>query len=59
MPIWLRRFTFNQINKFYSDENDRANAQTQGNKTTVIDSDGTIKAPEHLKQHMDKRTSYQ
>jgi hypothetical protein len=49
MPIWLRRFTFNQISNHYQQEKDAyENNGKGGNTKTVIDSDGTIKAPELL-----------
>ena len=52
MPIWLRKFTFNKINEHYQKEkeaHDKAAGQSS-NPTTVIDSDGTVKAPEMMKQ---------
>ena len=48
MPIWLRRFTFNQIYQYYEDEKSQTNPTQSGTKT-VIGSDGKIKAPEFLK----------
>ena len=41
MPIWLRRFTFNEIQKYYDEEKKQVeNSNKKGNKT-VIDSSGT------------------
>ena len=51
MPIWLRRFTFNEIQRFYDDEKSSYENQNKGGNTkTVIGADGKIKAPEHLSQ---------
>ena len=51
MPIWLRRFTFNEIQKHYDAESkayENINSKNSTSKT-VIDQDGKIKAPEFLK----------
>ena len=50
MPIWLRRFTFNEIQKFYKEETDAANNTGKSGSKTVIDSNGKVKAPEYLAQ---------
>jgi len=51
MPIWLRRFTFNKIQSFYSEEKEAYENQSKGGgKQTVINSDGTIKTPELLQK---------
>ena len=51
MPIWLRRFTFNKIQSFYSEEKEAIENQGKGGgKQTVINSDGTIKTPELLQK---------
>ena len=52
MPIWLRRWTFNEIKKFYEEEKDAMEnpGKTGGGKQTVINSDGTIKTPELLQK---------
>ena len=51
MPIWLRKFTFDRINKYYNDKHQAQQAQQSKNpnKKTIIDSTGKIKAPEFLK----------
>jgi len=51
MPVWLRRFTFSEIKKYYEDEEKEYNNQTSPNSKTVIDSSGKIQAPEFLKSH--------
>ncbi len=51
MPIWLRRFTFNKIQEFYSSEKEAYESKGKGGNTkTVINSDGTIKSPELLQK---------
>lgn len=53
MPIWLRRWTFNEIKKHYEEEVAAAENKSQssgGGKQTVINSDGTIKTPEALQK---------
>ena len=51
MPIWLRKFTFDQINAFYSKKQQQQQEQQSKNpnQKTVIDSTGKVKAPEFLK----------
>ena len=51
MPIWLRRFTFNEIKKHFEEENESIQKQSRGknsNTKTVIDSDGKVKLPNLL-----------
>ena len=51
MPIWLRNFTFNKMREHY-DKEAAEMKKAQGKSTggdTVIDSEGRVKAPEHLK----------
>jgi len=48
MPIWLRRFTFSEIEKFYNKEQE-STENSSSSKQTVTGSDGKIKAPEFLK----------
>lgn len=52
MPIWLRRWTFNEIKKHYEEETAAAEGKksSSGGKQTVINPDGTIKAPELLQK---------
>jgi hypothetical protein len=52
MPIWLRRWTFNEIKMFYQDEKDSTenSSKNESGKQTVINSDGTIKTPELLQK---------
>ena len=53
MPIWLRRFTFNEIRKHFEEENEAIQKQSRGknsNSKTVIDSDGKVKLPDLLQK---------
>ena len=51
MPIWLRRFTFNEIQSYYDEEKKQMeNSKNKGSKT-VIGADGKVKAPGFLKNH--------
>jgi hypothetical protein len=53
MPIWLRRFTFNEIKKHYKEENEAIQNQSKGknsNTKTVIDSEGKVKLPDLLQK---------
>jgi len=53
MPIWLRRFTFNEIKKHFEEENKAIQKQSSGknpNTKTLIDSDGKVKLPNLLQK---------
>lgn len=54
MPIWLRQFTFGEIQKYYDKEKQAYENKGDGTKT-VIDSDGKIKSPEFLSSSKGKR----
>ena len=52
MPIWLRKFTFNEIKKHYEEENaayEKAKSGGKPGQKDLINSDGTINTPEFLK----------
>lgn len=50
MPIWLRKFTFNEINNYYKERNNAAKSQSKdSNSKTMINPDGTINTPEFMK----------
>lgn len=58
MPIWLRKFTFKQIQDFYNKEKENSESSIQDSNTkSVINPDGTINAPEFLNSNKGK-TSY-
>ncbi len=46
MPIWLRRFTFNEIQNYYLEEKEAVTNKNNKGTKTVVNSDGTIKSPE-------------
>jgi hypothetical protein len=58
MPIWLRRFTFSQIQKFYSDENETIEKAQNGSKTTAIDSSGKVNTPAFAQTAKDYKPNY-
>jgi len=51
MPIWLRKFTFNRIRKYYEDQNNQQNEDlaTQSKKIK----EGKVDLPSHFKGKMD------
>ena len=47
MPIWLRRFTFNQIQEHYRSEKEQIEtAQNGGKSKNLIDPSGKVNTPE-------------
>ena len=55
MPIWLRKFTFKQMQEHYEEEKAAAeNKQKPGSKT-LINSDGKVNAPEFLKSSQEHK----
>ena len=49
MPIWLRKYTFNEIKNYYEEINNATEGKQNSNgKQTLIDSDGKVKIPEIL-----------
>jgi hypothetical protein len=46
MPIWLRKFTYSRMEKYYKEESKPSNEQGQ---STLIDSKGQVNTPEFLK----------
>lgn len=49
MPIWLRKFTFFEINEFYKAEQESYKKSTKSKGTTVVDSSGKVNTPEFVK----------
>lgn len=51
MPIWLRKFTFNEIKKHNDEANKAVEEAKSGNKgqKSLISPDGTVNTPEFLK----------
>jgi hypothetical protein len=42
MPIWLRRFTFKEIQEFYEKEHESASKSNKKDNNTLVDSSGKI-----------------
>ena len=46
MPIWLRKFTFKEINDFYIKQNkEQESANKCKGKQTLVNKDGKVNAP--------------
>lgn len=60
MPLWLRNFTFQELNRFYEDESKAYEQATKDqNSQTMVDSSGMVKAPSFLKgKTKPTKTSY-
>ena len=58
MPIWLRRFTFTRIQDFYKEEKNAYENGGNDGKKTVINSDGTVKSPEYLKNSQPPKPAF-
>jgi hypothetical protein len=49
MPIWLRKFTFSQIQKHFEDEKEEYEKAKNNGKTTLMDSSGNVNKSEFNK----------
>jgi len=60
MPIWLRKFTFSEIQKFYNNEKKEYEKASKGKgETNLLNSDGTVNTPAFMqasKPHQKKST---
>ena len=46
MTIWLRKFTFHELKKFYDAETEAAkNATKKSSQTNLVNPDGTVNVP--------------
>ena len=45
MPLWLRKFTFYEIKKYYQEEKEAVENQKTSGKTSLVDSSGKVNAP--------------
>ena len=46
MPIWLRKFTYAEIKKFYDAESEAASKTAKGkNQSNLVNPDGTVNTP--------------
>ena len=48
MPIWLRKFTFKQIQEHYEEEKAAIENKNKSGNKTLVNSDGTVNTPEFL-----------
>ena len=46
MPIWLRKFTFKEINDFYEAKSTAEKNEMSAGKTSLVTSEGKINAPQ-------------
>jgi len=57
MPIWLRKFTWSEIDKHYKEESKAYEDAKKGNKSgstkTLVSSDGKVNTPEFMKASKD------
>jgi hypothetical protein len=49
MPLWLRRFTFNEIKSYYEKQNEAAKKPHASNIKNMVNPDGIVNTPEFLK----------
>jgi len=46
MPIWLRKFTYAEMKKFYDAESEATSKTSKGkNQSNLVNSDGTVNTP--------------
>lgn len=48
MPIWLRRFTYSEINKHYKAESDAVEKAKQGKGQTITKEGGKVRTPDFV-----------
>tara|TARA_B110000977_G_scaffold66330_1_gene90211 strand:+ start:889 stop:1074 length:186 start_codon:yes stop_codon:yes gene_type:complete len=46
MPIWLRKYTFKEINDFYEAKAAAEKAEMSAGKTSLVNSEGKINTPQ-------------
>jgi hypothetical protein len=49
MPLWLRKYTFNEIRTYYEQQNEAAKKQQSSNAKSLVSPDGTVNTPEFMK----------
>lgn len=50
MPIWLRKFTFSEIQRYHEEQAEAINKQTSSQNTkSLVNSDGTVNTPDFSK----------
>jgi len=45
MPVWLRKFTFKNIQDYYDSEKIKENASQTSGKTSLVGEDGKVNVP--------------
>ena len=60
MPLWLRKYTFNEIRTYYEQQNETAKKQQSSDAKSLVNPDGTVNTPEFMKasQQYRGKTSY-
>lgn len=60
LPIWLRKFTFKEINDFYEEEAKAIKESKSSGKKSLVGPDGKVNTPEFKKasQAYAKKSSY-
>ena len=48
MPIWLRKFTFIEIQNHFNEQNKSSEENTKKNSSTLVDKDGKVNTPSFL-----------
>lgn len=49
MPLWLRRFTFNEIRTYYEQQSEAVKKSHTSNTKSLVNPDGTVNTPEFMK----------
>ncbi len=50
LPIWLRKYTFSEIRKWYEEEKAAMENQTSPGNKNMVNPDGTVNTPAFLKE---------
>jgi hypothetical protein len=60
MPLWLRKFTFTQISKWYEEEKAAVDNPKGQGKTSLVDTDGKVNVPafKQFSQPYEGKSSY-
>ena len=61
LPIWLRKFTYHEIKKFYDEEKKANETSSKGkNQTNLVNEDGKINTPAFMEasKPYKRQTSY-
>jgi hypothetical protein len=61
MPVWLRKFTYHELKKFYDAEAEATSKATKGkNQSNLVNPDGTVNTPAFMEasKPYKKQSSY-